>query len=92
MDRLAKWIALTFIEGSRRPIMFHHRHKGIGTVKCMGKLVTSNIQQSLYYIITHDGMTIQLCDALELDPNTFEDSVGWPSFRRARRSSKPARR
>ena len=54
----------------------------------MGKLVTSSIQQSLYDIITHDGMTIQLCDALELDPDTFDTSVDWPSFRRARRSSK----
>ena len=40
-------------------------------MKCMGKLVTSRIQQSLYDIITHDGMTIQLCDAMELILLTF---------------------
>ena len=44
-------------------------------MKCMGKLVTSRIQQSLYDIITHDGMTIQLCNAMELDPDTFDVSM-----------------
>ena len=40
----------------------------------MGKLVTPKIQQqSLNDIITHDGMTIQLCDAaMELDSDTFD--------------------
>ena len=92
MDLLAKSIALAYIEGPRRPISFHCSDRGIGTVKCMGKLVTSRIQHSLYDIITHDGMTIQLCDAMELDPDTFDSSVDWPSFRRARRSSKPSRK
>ena len=48
MDSLAKSIALQYIEGPRRSISFHGSSRGIGTVKCMGRLVTSRIQQSLY--------------------------------------------
>ena len=87
VDDFAKEIATKQIDGLLPDLKFSPTDIGFGTIKCNGKLITSNLQRSLYKEVTKKNFI----DALSLNTeNPFDFStvnVHWESFSTARKEA-----
>jgi hypothetical protein len=87
VDDFAKEIATKQIDGLLPDLKFSPTGIGFGTIKCNGKLITSNLQRSLYKEVTKK----KFIDALSLNTeNPFDFStvnVHWESFSTARKEA-----
>ena len=87
VDDFAKEIATKQIDGLLPNLKFSPTDIGFGTIKCNGKLITSNLQRSLYKEVTKKNFI----DALSLNTeNPFDFStvnVHWESFSTARKEA-----
>ena len=87
VDDFAKEIATKPIDGLLPDLKFSSTDIGFGTIKCNGKLITSNLQRSLYKEVTKKNFI----DALSLNTeNPFDFStvnVHWESFSTARKEA-----
>ena len=87
VDDFAKEIATKRIDGLLLGLQFSSTDVGFGTVKCNGKLITSNLQRSLYKEVTKKKFLDALCLNTEMPLDTSTVNVHWESFRIARKES-----
>jgi len=84
MDKLTKTLAIQSfgIPPSIPPAVLH---LGLGQTVIQGSLVASTIQKSLLYGIHHHAMIQYVANKWELDVNTLQHTVLWPSIAKAKK-------
>ena len=85
MDTKAKAIATTHIDCNTTIPPFAATSLGYGTIKCGSKLITSNLQSSLYNQITLNNMIEWFSTNSEVKVNLTQSKLAWHCFSQARK-------
>ena len=87
MDTLAKRIALQHINHHHHPPPCQPTSLGFGTIKTNGTIVSSRVQQSLYYYIQQDNLFQWICKTSSPVIQVPSTKIHWASFASARKES-----
>ena len=87
VDSWAKEIAIDQMNGLIPNLTFSSTSQGLGTIMCDGQLVTSNIQSTLYSLVTKKKFLTALGKNTEVPKNFHTLNVNWWTFGKARRES-----